>query len=111
MRLFKLVTGETWEPHPKLKLMALHRMRIYMLAEQSTQRTYGPRVVPTPTRREIMSRKISSKILKPTLSSWEALWNDLPKASSMKMFTLLKSLMEEVEELQAKAGTQSAPPP
>ena len=60
LRLFKLVTGETWEPYPSLKLMALHRMRKYVLIEQASSRSHGPRVVATPTRGQLMSRKISS---------------------------------------------------
>lgn len=115
LRLFKLVTGETWEPYPSLKLMALHRMRKYVLIEQASSRSHGPRVVATPTRGQLMSRKISSKLLKPTVTSWEALWSDLEKASSQKMFTLVKGLVGENEalkkQLQEAVAAAAAPPP
>merc|ERR1719230_1685118 len=118
LRIFKLVTGETWEPFPSLKLMALHRMRKYVVAEQSASRSHGPRVVATPTRGQLMSRRISSKLVKPTCTSWEALWNDLEKASSQKMFVLVKVLIEEVETMkkaapaaESHAAPAAAPPP
>ena len=37
LRIFKLVTGETWEPYPALKLIALHRLRKYVLENPRVQ--------------------------------------------------------------------------
>lgn len=103
LRVYLLVTGETWQKLPQLKMIALKRLYRYMMEEIALSRTgSGPRVVHSVSKTRQLSRKISHKIVGPDARTWEYVFADLCKASGTKLVPLIRNLLDEVDVLQMK---------
>ena len=103
LRVYLLVTGETWQKLPQLKMIALKRLYRYMMEEIAMSRTgSGPRIVHSVSKTRQLSRKISHKIVGPDARTWEYVFADLCKASGTKLVPLIRNLLDEVDVLQMK---------
>lgn len=103
LRVYLLVTGETWQKLPQLKMIALKKLYKYMMEEIALSRTgSGPRIVHSVSKTRQLSRKISHKIVGPDARTWENVFADLCKASGTKLVPLIRNLLDEVDVLQMK---------
>ena len=106
-RMFKLVAGETWEPYPELKHMALRRMFRYLLNERATAPRPG---APGSSARRGALKFFSHKIIPADKSSWEACFDDLSRVSSAKLTMLLKNTLLALADSEEMLLAATAPP-
>jgi len=127
-RVYLLVTGETFDALPQLRLIALERMHKYLVKEwelnrgltpSSSQKSateaeqrkkksslYGAMAnIHASTSQSHVSSKgfgtfISHKVVGPKLESWEALFDDLCKASASKLVPLLRGVLSKLYAAQ-----------